>query len=54
MDSPTGFDPDYDMVLVYGVLREITSGYEEMYQMILNEYIASTNGYEKYVINERW
>lgn len=54
MDSPTGFDPDYDTVLVYGVLREITSGYEEMYQVLLHEYQTATNGYEKYVINERW
>lgn len=54
MNLPTGFDPDYDMVLVYGVLREIASGYEEMYQVLLNEYQTATNGFEKYVVNERW
>ncbi|MNM10428.1 hypothetical protein D3C81_205540 [compost metagenome] len=54
IDAPTGFDPDYDMVIVYGVLREITSGYEEMYQVLLRDYQTATNGYEKYVINERW
>lgn len=54
MEAPTGFDPDYDMLLVYGVLREITSGYEDLFQGLLNEYKTVNNGYEKYVINERW
>ncbi|WP_110930675.1 phage adaptor protein [Paenibacillus bouchesdurhonensis] len=54
MDGMTGFDPDYGMLLVYGVLREITSGYDDMYQLLLNDYRTANNGYEKYSVNERW
>ncbi|MNJ69320.1 hypothetical protein D3C77_656580 [compost metagenome] len=54
MDGMTGFDPDYDMLLVYGVLREITGGYDDMYQQLLNDYKSANNGYEKYSVNERW
>lgn len=59
MDGMTGFDPDYDMVLVYGVLREITNGsaaqeYDAKYQTLLADYKAANNGFEKYVITERW
>ncbi|WP_449290193.1 phage adaptor protein [Paenibacillus motobuensis] len=54
MDGMTGFDPDYDMVLVYGVLREITGGFDELYQQLLNDWKAANNGYEKYSVDERW
>lgn len=54
MDSSTGFDPDYDMLLVYGVLREIDSNFEDNYQQLLNEYKTVNNGYEKHSIDERW
>lgn len=53
-DNPTGFEPDYDMLLVYGVLREIAQGYEEMYQSLLVEYKTACNGFEKYSVDERW
>ena len=54
MDSNTGFDPDYDMLLVYGVLREIDSNFEDNYQQLLHEYKTVNNGYEKHSIDERW
>lgn len=56
MDNPTGFDPDFDMVLVYGVLREITDNndYDIRYQQLLNEYQTANSGYEVHVIQERW
>lgn len=59
MDGPTGFDPDFDMVLVYGVLKEITSGKESeefdyKYRQVLNEYETANNGYERYSVTERW
>lgn len=59
MDKDTGFDPDYDMLLVYGVLREITSGneaeeYNNKYLQLYNEYQTASNGYERYVVDERW
>jgi hypothetical protein len=59
MDYPTGFDPDYDMVLVYGVLREITNGneaqeYDAKYQQLLMDYNTANSGWESYAVNERW
>lgn len=59
MDKPTGFDPDFDMLLVYGVLNDVTIGpvsnqWYEKYQTLLSEYISATNGYERYVVKERW
>ncbi|MEK5479894.1 hypothetical protein NYE70_23635 [Paenibacillus sp. FSL R5-0407] len=54
MEGMTGFDPDYDMVLVYGVLRELSEGYDGLYQQILNDWKSANNGFEKYVVNERW
>lgn len=54
MDGPTGFDPDYDMVLVYGVLRELAPGYDDMYQQLLIDYRTAVNGLEKYSVDERW
>lgn len=59
MDKPTGFDPDFDMLLVYGVLNDVTiepvsNQWYEKYQTLLSEYISATNGYERYVVKERW
>ncbi|MDK8193772.1 hypothetical protein QP794_27190 [Paenibacillus sp. UMB7766-LJ446] len=59
MDKDTGFDPDYDMLLVYGVLREITSGneaeeYNNKYMQLYTEYQSAANGYERYAVDERW
>lgn len=59
MDGPTGFDPDFDMVLVYGVLKEITTGKESeefdyKYRQVLNQYETANNGYERYSVGERW
>jgi hypothetical protein len=59
MDKDTEFDPDYDMLLVYGVLREITSGseaqeYSVKYDQLYIEYQSATNGYERYSVDERW
>ncbi|MFB5761031.1 phage adaptor protein [Paenibacillus medicaginis] len=59
MDKDTGFDPDYDMLLVYGVLREITSGaeaqeYSAKYDQLYIEYQSASNGYERYSVDERW
>ncbi|WP_419890728.1 hypothetical protein [Paenibacillus xylanexedens] len=59
MNKDTGFDPDYDMLLVYGVLREITSGneaeeYNNKYLQLYTEYQSASNGNERYVVDERW
>lgn len=56
MDKPTGFDPDYDMVLVYGVLREISGNdeHEMKYQQLLNDYQSANSGWERYAVVERW
>lgn len=58
-DIPTGFDPDFDMVLVYGVLKDITYGneaseFQAKYQELYNEYVRANNGYETYQIKEKW
>lgn len=59
MSKPTGFDPDYDMLLVYGVLQEITSGKEAQennskYLQLLADYERANSGYETYEVKERW
>ncbi|KAF6576572.1 hypothetical protein JDW19_02415 [Paenibacillus polymyxa] len=59
MNRDTGFDPDYDMLLVYGVLREITTGnesqeYNNKYEQLYTEYQSASNGYERYSVDERW
>lgn len=56
MNKETEFDPDFDMVLVYGVLREISDNndYEIRYQQLLMEYQTANSGYEVHVIQERW
>lgn len=58
-DSPTGFDPNFDMVLVYGVLKDITIGaeaseYQAKYRELYNEYVTANNGYETYQVKEKW
>ncbi|WP_340397803.1 hypothetical protein NST50_05320 [Paenibacillus sp. FSL E2-0202] len=59
MEGDTGFDPDYDMLLVYGVLREITSGNEAQenntkYLQLLADYTVANSGYETHEVKERW
>lgn len=59
MNGPTGFDPNFDIVLVYGVLREITNGSmaQEMdakYQEALQDYKNANNGGETYAVKSRW
>lgn len=59
LGGPTGFDPNYDMVLVYGVLKEVTTGneaaeYTAKYERWRQEYESANNGYERYVVQERW
>lgn len=59
MNGPTGFDPNFDMVLVYGVLKDMVSGpqsseYEEKYKQWLYDYQTANSGWERYVVDERW
>lgn len=57
LNSPTGFDPDFDMVLVYGVLRDMmpdNGNFDARYQQVFREYQNATSGYERFVIKERW
>jgi hypothetical protein len=57
MNSSTGFDPDFDMLIVYGVLRDMqpnNESFELRYQQIYSEYRRATNDYEKFVVQESW
>jgi len=59
LNGPTGFDPNYDMVLVYGVLKESLSGqigaeYTEKYNLWLSDYQRANSGWERYIVHERW
>ncbi|OKP81640.1 hypothetical protein A3842_11215 [Paenibacillus sp. P3E] len=57
LNSGTGFEPSFDMLLVYGVLRDIIPGdndFEMRYQQIYREYTSATSGYERYAVKERW
>jgi hypothetical protein len=57
MNSSTGFDPDFDMLLVYGVLRDMmpqNETFDVRYQQIYSEYRRATNDYEKFVVQESW
>ena len=59
MNGPTGFDPNYDMVLVYGVLKDATRGpdaaeYTEKYKQWEYEYKLANSGYSRLIINDRW
>ncbi|MFD1990098.1 hypothetical protein ACFSGI_09020 [Paenibacillus nicotianae] len=57
--AETGFDPSFDMLLVYGVLKDMATGgqaseFQAKYQEILNEYITANSGYENYRVRGRW
>lgn len=57
INNGSGFDPDFDMLLVYGVLRDIqpnNESFEVRYQQIYSEYRRATNDYEKFVVQESW
>ncbi|MNN47894.1 hypothetical protein D3C81_1623360 [compost metagenome] len=57
LNNGSGFDPNFDMLLVYGVLRDIVPGneaFELRYQQIYTEYRRATNDYEKFVVQESW
>ena len=59
LNAGTGFDPNYDMALVYGVLKDATSGarsveFGDKYNYWVSQYEAANSGYGSYAINERW
>lgn len=55
MNGPTGFDQNFDMLLVYGVLVDMgNTQYKDQYDEWLYEYKQANSGMERYVVNERW
>lgn len=57
LNNGSGFDPDFDMLLVYGVLKDIqpdNGNFDARYQQLYREYTSATSGYERYVVKERW
>jgi len=59
LNGPTGFDPNYDMVLVFGVLKDVVTGaqaaeFNEKYKQWVYEYKTANSGWERYVVHERW
>ncbi|AIQ19525.1 hypothetical protein H70357_24520 [Paenibacillus sp. FSL H7-0357] len=57
LNHGSGFDPDFDMLLVYGVLKDImpdNGNFYNRYQELFKEYTSATSGYERYVVKERW
>jgi len=59
LNGPTDFDPNFDMVLVYGVLKEALTGqaseeYTQKYNMWLSDYKRANSGWERYIVHERW
>lgn len=57
LNKGSGFDPDFDMLLVYGVLKDIApdnGNFYNRYQELYKEYTSATSGYERYVVKERW
>lgn len=57
LNNGSGFDPDFDMLLVYGVLKDImpdNGNFYNRYQELYKEYTSATSGYERYVVKERW
>ncbi|MEK8128356.1 hypothetical protein WMW72_10620 [Paenibacillus filicis] len=59
LSAGTGFDPNYDMTLVFGVLKDVTTGaqqsrFTEQYERWAHDYRSANNGNEQYVIKERW
>lgn len=57
LNNGSGFDPDFDMLLVYGVLKDMVpdnGNFDARYQQLYLEYTSATSGYEQYVVKERW
>ncbi len=59
LNGPTGFDPNFDMVLVYGVLKEFTHGpqskeFSDKYDMWMQKYRFANSGYGDFVVKGRW
>ncbi|MEK3717915.1 phage adaptor protein [Paenibacillus sp. FSL R7-0333] len=57
LNNGSGFDPDFDMLIVYGVLKDIqpdNGNFDARYQQLYREYTSATSGYERYVVQERW
>ncbi|MEK4185666.1 phage adaptor protein [Paenibacillus sp. FSL L8-0494] len=57
LNGGSGFDPNFDMLLVYGVLKDILPNngeFHERYNQLFKEYNSATSGYERYVVKGRW
>lgn len=57
LNSGSGFDPNFDMLLVYGVLKDMmpdNATFYNRYQEIYEEYRNATSGYEHFVVKGRW
>jgi hypothetical protein len=59
LNGPTGFDPNYDMVLVYGVLKDATRGadaaeYTQKYNDWVAQYQQANSGFERYTVKSKW
>lgn len=55
LNAEVGLDPDYDNLVVYGVLKDITSGaqaaeYAARYEAALNDYLRTATSPEAYQI----
>lgn len=57
LNNGSGFDPNFDMLLVYGVLKDImpeNSNFYNRYQELYEEYRSATSGYEHFTVKGRW
>lgn len=57
LNNGSGFDPNFDMLLVYGVLKDMmpeNGNFYTRYQELYEEYRSATSGYEQFVIKGRW
>ncbi|MEF3306681.1 phage adaptor protein [Paenibacillus sp. GYB003] len=59
LNGPTGFDPNFDMVLVFGVLKDVLTGaqaqeYVVKYQQWVLDYQRASNGFERFTVDLRW
>lgn len=57
LNNGSGFDPNFDMLLVYGVLKDMMPdnvAFYNRYQELYEEYRSATSGYESFVIKGRW
>ncbi len=60
LDADVGFDQDYDMLIAYGALKDITNGnaaveYAAKYGAMLDDYLRASTSPEAYQIPEvRW